>query len=201
MKSETKVLIIADNLESLNSQVRLLKDAGYLVWKAENGNDGIRLMRKHKPDLVLLDLEMSDKKGDEICGLIKTDPLLNDVFVIQLCGVLVSSERRAYGFPMGADEYLSRPISKQELINRLNLISRFQQTKKELQKIKIVYAELMERNAAEIIEQMEHQKILIDSAIERESQMGELKKIIRKLRKQLIDGGIDSITNGPFNIN
>lgn len=119
-----KIVIINDEEESLNLPSLILTKAGYDVVKASSGLDGLLSIQAEQPDIAIVDVVMPDIDGLEICSLIKSDPQLKNTYVLLLSGLKITSESQAAGLEAGADDYITSPYSKRELLARVkNLIS------------------------------------------------------------------------------
>jgi signal transduction histidine kinase len=120
--------LVDDDPQILEVFSELLRLKDYEVWAAGTGGEGLRLTRERRPDLVLLDVRLPDLSGFEVCRRIKTDPALQDVFVVLLSGEATSPAQKAGGLDTGADEYLTKPIDGQELLARIRTVARLQET-------------------------------------------------------------------------
>jgi CheY-like chemotaxis protein len=114
-----KVLVVDDNPDILLLSTTLLAKAGYEVLQATTGKECLDAVRGHHPDLILLDVMLPDMTGIEVCRRIKSDKDLEDIFVILVSGIQISSEDQADGLDIGADGYVVRPISNKEFIARV----------------------------------------------------------------------------------
>ena len=132
--SEEILLIVDDNEVLLRANVRLLEKAGYNVSFTTSGRTALQMIREIKPDLVLLDVVLNDGNGFEICRIIKSDPELASTFVILLSGVRKESESKVNGLEAGADGYIVRPVSNDELIARVRSLIRIKNAEKRLKK-------------------------------------------------------------------
>jgi signal transduction histidine kinase len=110
------ILLIDDD-----AQVRLvfgiaLRKAGYQVIEATNGEEGLALARQHLPDLILTDVHMPGGDGSTLLRDIRSDPALNTKQVVLMTGRpdLVTPRR---GMEEGADDFLSKPVGVNELLN------------------------------------------------------------------------------------
>ena len=126
MQPNTRILVIEDDPLILSSTRRCLEGAGYFFISAENGGDGLRLIREHKPHLVLLDVNLPDISGLDVCRQIKAAPELQGIFVILLSGLSTDDESKFIGLDVGADGYITRPISNRELLAHVQAMLRIQ---------------------------------------------------------------------------
>lgn len=110
-----KILIVDDSQEALTITSRVLKKAGYEVFTVSTGLECLKVIKTLNPDVLLLDILLPDISGHEVCRVIKSDPLTNHILVVYLTSINRSSEIKAEGFRAGADGYIVRPISNNEL--------------------------------------------------------------------------------------
>jgi len=114
-KHETKtVLIIEDEANVLNFASRVLKLEGYRVLQAENGDEGLILVRKSQVDLVLLDLRLPRDDGWVVLEQMKLEPELSAIPVIVFTASAEVS-RQDKALAIGAADYLIKPVSASSL--------------------------------------------------------------------------------------
>jgi DNA-binding response OmpR family regulator len=114
-----KVLVCDDELYILESVSYVVREEGYAVVTAEDGEEGLRLARSERPDLVLLDIMMPRKNGLEVCRELKSDAQTKDTYVILLTAM--GQERNVEeGRLSGADEYMTKPFSPRNLRKKLH---------------------------------------------------------------------------------
>jgi two-component system cell cycle response regulator len=112
-------VLIADDSMVVRAVLRHhLEEAGYEVVEAVNGPDTIEMMRHHRPDMVLLDIEMPGLNGHEVLRRVKDDKELQDTPVVFLTG-RTASEHIVAGLRGGAQDYLKKPFEAAELIARV----------------------------------------------------------------------------------
>jgi len=111
-----KILIIDDELTFLRLVERVLTQKEYEVLTASDGQEGLRLLFAHKPDLVLLDVVMPRVDGWQTCSRIRE---ISDVPIIMLTGSQKSEEDTVRGLDYGADDYLIKPVGNRELVARV----------------------------------------------------------------------------------
>ena len=128
MTKTSRILVVDDSLEVLQLLSEMLRAHGYEVWEASNGREGLRMTRRLRPDLLLLDVVMQDLGGIEVCRRIKADALLSDVFVVLLSGQATSSAEMVTGLEAGADEYIAKPVDASEFLARIRTIVRLRDT-------------------------------------------------------------------------
>jgi two-component system phosphate regulon response regulator PhoB len=109
-----KILVIEDEADIQHILEFNLQQGGHKVTLAGRADEGLRLAREKKPDLVLLDLMLPDMSGTEVCRQIKSDPQLKGTQVIILTAKGEEIDR-VVGFELGADDYVVKPFSVREL--------------------------------------------------------------------------------------
>lgn len=117
---ETKILIVDDVQLNLELMKEILSEKGYQVATAINGRSAIAKAKAHKFDLILLDLVMPDIDGFEVCSILKSNQLTQDVPVIFLTANK-ENDNITKGFNLGAVDYIPKPFSREELLARVNL--------------------------------------------------------------------------------
>lgn len=114
-----KVLVCDDELYILESVSYVVREEGYDVIAAEDGEEGLRLAQSEKPDLALLDVMMPKRNGFEVCRDLKADPLTRSIYIILLTAM--GQERDIdEGYQSGADEYMTKPFSPRNLRKKLH---------------------------------------------------------------------------------
>lgn len=121
------ILIIEDEKSVSEILKAYLEREGYNVYSTENGLDGIELFRKENFKLVILDLMLPDIEGEEVCRILRR---ISDVYIFILTAKATLSDK-IEGLSIGADEYLTKPLSPRELTARVNALFRRIGTKKD----------------------------------------------------------------------
>ena len=119
--NQATVLIIDDTAENrllLSSQLGM---EGYYSIQADGGEKGIQMAQEHNPDLILLDVMMPDKNGFEVCRELKQNLQTHLIPVIMITA-LRETQYRIEGIEVGADEFLSRPHVREELLVRVRTL-------------------------------------------------------------------------------
>src|SRR5665213_1090587 len=93
----------------------ILTEEGYKVIRAADGDQALNVIREKRLDLALLDVMMPGKTGFEVCFSIKSRPETFFIPVVLVTG-LTSVSERIEGIKSGADDFLSKPVNKQELL-------------------------------------------------------------------------------------
>jgi CheY-like chemotaxis protein len=125
------ILIVDDDPKLLHINARVLKTTGCRLLTAASGRECMAVIRKNRPDLILLDMVLPDMSGMEICREIKTDPSYNRTHVLFFSGQRTGSMEQADGLNIGADGYIVKPISNSELLARVNAFIRIIRAERE----------------------------------------------------------------------
>ncbi len=114
-----KVMVIDDSKTIRRSAETLLKKAGCEVVTAIDGFEALAMITVHKPDIIFVDIMMPRLDGYQTCALIKNNQSFKATPVIMLSSK-DSIFDRARGRIVGSDKYLTKPFSKEDLINAIN---------------------------------------------------------------------------------
>jgi len=125
-----RILVIEDEPDIQQILDYNLREKGHKVFIAGKGEEGLRLAREKRPDLVLLDLMLPDIPGTEVCKALKSDPLTRNTQVVMLTAKGEEIDR-VVGFELGADDYVVKPFSVRELLLRVQAILRRSQGEQE----------------------------------------------------------------------
>ncbi len=112
------ILVIEDEAKTRNLFLNCLKSEGFSTIGAENGVVGIQRARECSPDLVLCDISMPELDGYGVLNTLRQDPVTAVIPFIFLTGTLTKSELRK-GMNLGADDYLTKPCSVEELLGAI----------------------------------------------------------------------------------
>src|SRR6266516_6221167 len=118
--SAARILVVDDDADIRNLVVQLLERAGHKVEQAPDGRSGLRALHASPPDLVLLDVSMPDLDGWQTLERMRD---LSDVPVLMLTARGEELER-VRGLQVGADDYVTKPFGRQELVARVQALLR-----------------------------------------------------------------------------
>lgn len=116
--SEYKILIVDDVMSNVLLLKVLLTNEKFKIVTATNGTQALEVVEKEQPDLILLDVMMPDMSGFEVSQHLKAKPETNDIPIIFLTA-LNSTADIVKGFQVGANDFISKPFNKEELIIRV----------------------------------------------------------------------------------
>lgn len=119
MKYKGNILAVDDTPASLKLLTDILKEEGYGVRSAINGELALHSAASNRPELVLLDIRMPGMDGFEVCRRLKADPATRDVPVIFVSAISDTVEK-VQGFDLGAVDFVTKPYQRQELLARVH---------------------------------------------------------------------------------
>lgn len=118
-----KIFIIEDETSIIKLVQHNLEKEGFIVSSSENGNDGLKQLKKFEPNLLLLDWMLPDLSGIEICKHIRKDNKFKTLPIIMLTAK-GEEEDKIKGLESGVDDYLTKPFSFKELLARIKAVLR-----------------------------------------------------------------------------
>ena len=113
-----KILVVDDEPNIVLSLEFLMKQAGFQVRTAADGEAALAAIAAEAPDLILLDVMMPRKNGYEVCQAVRANPDWRAVRIIMLTAKGREVEREK-GLALGADDYITKPFSTQEVVERV----------------------------------------------------------------------------------
>ncbi len=118
-----KILVVDDNAANVDLLEAYLQASDYRVLKAYNGREGLEMTYKHMPDLILLDIMMPGIDGYEVCRKLKEDGKTRLIPIV-IITALSELEDKIRGLDVGADDFLSKPFNRLELMARVRSLLR-----------------------------------------------------------------------------
>ena len=118
-----RVLVVDDEADIVALVAYHLAKAGFKVSTASSGADAIAMARQERPALIVLDLMLPGMSGYDVLEQLRADPALHDIAVLMLTARREEVDR-IHGLSLGADDYLTKPFSPQELVLRVAAILR-----------------------------------------------------------------------------
>lgn len=135
------ILVADDSEASRDLLATLLRAEGYSVTCAEDGQQALEALRTHRVDLALLDVVMPQANGFDVCQAMKAMPETRLIPVVLVTG-LHSAKDRIHGIQCGADDFLKKPVSKEELLARVHSLLRIKHFTDELESAESVLCSL-----------------------------------------------------------
>ena len=144
-------ILIVDDVEANLISLEYLLDEYFdnlNILKANSGEEALKIIYTQKIDLIILDIQMPKMDGFEVAQFIKLNPKTKHLPIIFLTAAFKEEEFQEKGFEIGAVDYLTKPINKHQLINRLKLyieiFSKQQQLQESLNSFKSLFENLLE---------------------------------------------------------
>ncbi|PVY79136.1 PAS domain S-box-containing protein [Tamilnaduibacter salinus] len=131
-RDEATILLVDDNPQNLKVLYETLKDRGYRLLIANEGEKALNLAERHQPEVILLDIMMPGMDGYEVCRHLKASSATADSAVVFL-SALDDVDAKVKGFGLGGADYIAKPFQAQEVIARVTTHARVIQLERQLQ--------------------------------------------------------------------
>jgi two-component system cell cycle response regulator DivK len=115
------ILIVEDNEKNMKLARDILRAKGYAVLEAVNGLDGVALALQHRPDLVLMDIQLPDINGIDAFARIRADATTAKVPVVAFTASVTANDRSRIG-DAGFDGFLGKPINLKEFLETVRRV-------------------------------------------------------------------------------
>lgn len=135
------ILVVDDNRENLELLEAYLEDIDCETLAAYDGPEALQIVKKRKPDLVLLDIMMPKMSGFEVCRKIKSDPHTSDIPVIMVTALTEFGDVER-GISSGTDDFISKPVNKLELLTRVKTMLKLKHLSDKLERTLAYLAEI-----------------------------------------------------------
>jgi DNA-binding response OmpR family regulator len=115
-----KVLIVDDEAHIrllLEQTLEEFEDEGVEILTADNGTDGLEIIKKERPQLVYLDVMMPGMNGFDVCNIVKNEMKMDDVYIVMLTAKGQEFDKQK-GMEVGADIYMTKPFNPDEIIEK-----------------------------------------------------------------------------------
>jgi len=156
-----KVLIVDDNTKIMAIAEVHLKKEGLEVLCVEDGKSALESARQEKPDLILLDVDMPDMSGFEVCQILKDDAELVMIPVVFLTAA-DDNESRVRGLDLGAVDYVTKPFDSFELRARVRAALRTKQLQDQLATMNLELEERVDQRTEEIKQLLEQKDAFVN---------------------------------------
>ncbi|MBU1162964.1 MAG: response regulator [Proteobacteria bacterium] len=116
-------ILIVDDEEKVRKLVEITLSIGKVeILQASSGEEGLKIARETRPDIILLDVMMPGRfDGFDVCKLLKEDPVTRDIYIIMLTAKGQKADKEK-GLAPGADDYFVKPFSRMELMEKIEKI-------------------------------------------------------------------------------
>jgi two-component system sensor histidine kinase/response regulator len=128
------ILNVDDYVPGRYARTRLLRQIGLPVMEAGSGKEALEMVEQHRPTLVLLDVNLPDMSGIEVCKLIKENRELASTAVVHISASSVLAQHQVLGLDSGADGYIVEPVEPAVLIATVNAFLRARRAEEALLK-------------------------------------------------------------------
>lgn len=171
-------LIVDDDENILAFMQRALsaKFPECVVLTAENGDDGLKLARNGKPDVIVLDVNLPGINGFEVCKQLKADEITSRIPVVMVSGDRTEMESRVLGLEIGADGYLFKPYLIDELVAHMKVMLRIKKAEDLLRSQKEMLQQAFNEQTIELKKNKEALEHKVD----------ELEEIVKRQTEELI---------------
>jgi two-component system sensor histidine kinase/response regulator len=150
MAGSATIINVDDNEPARYAKGRVLSRAGFVVYDAASGSEALSLIAPHSPDLVLLDVNLPDVNGIEVCRRIKAAPNGSSVIVLQISASATAAPQATAALNSGADAYLIEPVDPDVLVATIKALLRLRKAERELsaanERLKLLNQELHRSN-------------------------------------------------------
>jgi len=119
MADKKKILVVDDEQDILTILDARLSQEGYLVIKADNGMDTVRLAKSEQPDLILLDIIMPNMSGSEVAEILKKDADTRYIPVMFLTCLFTKKDEIEAGHKIGGNFFIAKPYDPQDLVKEI----------------------------------------------------------------------------------
>jgi signal transduction histidine kinase len=128
------VLNVNDHVANLYMVSKMLRNAGFRIAEARTGADALVKAASPgaRPDVIVLDVQLPDVSGFEVCRRLKADPQTRDIKIVHTSAAFTTSDSKMLGVAAGADSYLAQPFEPDELIAAVRALARLRATETDL---------------------------------------------------------------------
>ena len=178
MTALPRILVVDDTPANVKLLVDVLGASGYDVQAATSGEQALAMVAEQMPDLVLLDIMMPGLSGYDVCRALRADPA-TALLPVVLCTSLDPQRERLNGIEAGADDFLSKPINRPELLARVKSLLRI----KSLQ-------DAVQAQAAELARWNTTLETRVQQQLDQLERLGRLKRFLSPaLAEAIVDSG------------
>ena len=139
------VLVVDDNQQNLELLQAYLEDMDCKTIPAHDGPEALQIVTKRPPDLIVLDVMMPKMSGFEVCKRVKNDPKTSNIPVIMVTALNEFGDVER-GIDSGTDDFLSKPVSKLELVTRVKTMLKLKHLTDKLERT-LAYLSEVEKQA------------------------------------------------------
>lgn len=130
----TSILNVDDYRPGLYARTKVLKQAGFTVLEATTGSQALQIASEWKPAIALLDVNLPDMHGFEVCRRIRSNPALASTVVLHITASSIQDQEQVHGLDTGADAYLIEPVDPAVLVATIRAFLRARQAETALRR-------------------------------------------------------------------
>ncbi|KQW53041.1 guanylate cyclase [Nocardioides sp. Root1257] len=176
----TRVLVVDDQPANVRLLDAILTPLGYDVPTASSGEEALEAIAERAPDLVLLDIVMPGMDGYEVCERIRERPETAYLPVVMITAS--GDEQKVQALQVGADDFLTKPIDRNELLARVASLARIKR-----------YQDTIRRQASELTSWNRELERRVESQVAQLERMGRLRRFLSpQLAELIVDSGDES---------
>ncbi|HEX9410780.1 MAG TPA: response regulator [Actinomycetota bacterium] len=168
-----KILVVDDEPRNIRLMEAVLTSHGYAVTSASSGPEALERVKGDLPDLVLLDIQMPEMNGYDVCRRLRDDPATRFLPVVMVTSS--DSEVRVSAIEVGADDFITKPLNQQELLARVRSLIRIKQ-----------YHDTIESQAAELTEWNRTLEARVGEQVEELEKMSRLRRFLSPTLAEII---------------
>ena len=132
--ADVLIMNVDDYVPGRYARSKLLQQAGYRVIESGTGRETLELVLVHKPALILLDVNLPDMTGFEVCRRLRSDPQTETLTILHISASSVLTQHQVHGLEAGADGYLVEPVEPAVLLATVNAFLRARRAEDEMRK-------------------------------------------------------------------
>jgi DNA-binding response OmpR family regulator len=115
----SNILVVDDEPDIVKLVTKIMEARSHRVTTARDGQEAVDLVKRDRPDVVILDLNIPKLDGFEVCRRLKSDPETKRIPIVMMTAAYVSVEEASRGVGLGADEYVVKPFLREVLVHNV----------------------------------------------------------------------------------
>jgi two-component system, sensor histidine kinase and response regulator len=131
---ETSILNVDDYVPGRYARTKILRQLGFPIFEAGTGEEALEMIVRHRPALVLLDVNLPDMSGFDVCRRIRSNPDTASTTIVHMSASSIQSQHQVLGLDAGADGYIVEPVEPEVLVATLNAFLRARRAEVALRK-------------------------------------------------------------------
>ncbi len=132
--AETSILNVDDYLPGRYARTKVLRQLGFPIFEAGTGGEALEMVARHRPTLVILDVNLPDMSGFDVCRRIRSNPDTAYTTIVHMSASSIQSQHQVLGLDAGADGYIVEPVDPEVLLATVNAFLRARRAEEALRK-------------------------------------------------------------------